>query len=256
MRIAVLGLGEAGSLYAEALAASGSHVAGFDPAATPAPAGVRRAASVVDAVAGAELVVALTGAAKAVAAAEEAAPVLATHACYADFSSAAPETKREIARAASVAVADVAVLAPVPRQGAATPLLVSGSGACRVAEVFLALGAEAEVLEAPVGAAAERKLLRSVFMKGPACPHRATARVRMTNTGGLATTTFPPPPGGRVDPRGTTAISGVPGTAAAVQRRWIGLHQDVHPRPAAHLDRGAGRGQRGDRAVDARRGGP
>lgn len=193
MRIAVLGLGEAGALYAEALAASGSHVAGFDPAATPAPAGVRRAASVVDAVAGAELVVALTGAAKAVAAAEEAAPVLATHACYADFSSAAPETKREIARAASVAVADVAVLAPVPRQGAATPLLVSGSGACRVAEVFLALGAEAEVLEAPVGAAAERKLLRSVFMKGPACPHRATARVRMTNTGGLATTTFPPP---------------------------------------------------------------
>jgi len=76
MRIAVLGLGEAGSLYAEALAASGSHVAGFDPAATPTPAGARRAASVVEAVAEAELVVALTGAAKAVAAAEESAPGL------------------------------------------------------------------------------------------------------------------------------------------------------------------------------------
>lgn len=166
MRIAVLGLGEAGVLYAEALAASRSHVAGYDPVTTTTPAGVRRAASVADAVAGAELVIGLTGAASAVAAAEEAAPALAAHACYADFTSAAPETKREIARAVSVAVADVAVLAPVPRQGAATPLLVSGPGAGRVAEVFLALGAEVELLEAPVGAAAERKLLRSVFMKG------------------------------------------------------------------------------------------
>jgi 4-oxalomesaconate tautomerase len=50
----------------------------------------------------------------------------------------------------------------------------------------------------------------------PAGTDHTTARVRMTNTGGLATTTFPTP-GGRVDPRGTTAISGVPGTAAAVQ---------------------------------------
>ncbi|NKE63437.1 DUF1932 domain-containing protein, partial [Lentzea sp. PSKA42] len=102
----------------------------------------------------------------AVAAAEEAAPALAAHACYADFTSAAPETKREIARTVRVAMADVAVLAPVPRQGAATPLLVSGPGAGRVAQLFLALGAEVEVLEAPAGAAAERKLLRSVFMKG------------------------------------------------------------------------------------------
>jgi 3-hydroxyisobutyrate dehydrogenase len=165
MRIAVLGLGEAGALYAEALAASGSHVTGYDPVATSTPAGVHRAASVVDAVAGAELVIGLTGAANAVAVAEEAAPALVADACYADFSSAAPETKRAIARAVSV-VADVAVLAPVPRLSAATPLLVSGPGAGRVAEVFLAHGAAVEVLEAPAGAAAERKLLRSVFMKG------------------------------------------------------------------------------------------
>jgi 3-hydroxyisobutyrate dehydrogenase len=166
MRIAVLGLGEAGALYAEALAASGSHVTGYDPVATSTPAGVHRAVSIAGAVAGAELVIGLTGAAAAVVAAQEAAPALATHACYADFSSAAPETKREIARAVSVAVADVAVLAPVPRLGVATPLLVSGPGAGRIAEVFRRLGAEVEVLEAPVGTAAERKLLRSVFMKG------------------------------------------------------------------------------------------
>jgi 4-oxalomesaconate tautomerase len=55
----------------------------------------------------------------------------------------------------------------------------------------------------------------------PAGPHHTTARIRMTNTGGLATTTFPTP-GGRVDSRGTTAISGVPGTAATVQLDFAG----------------------------------
>lgn len=40
-------------------------------------------------------------------------------------------------------------------------------------------------------------------------------RIRLVNTGGIATATFPTP-GGRVDYRGGTAISGVPGTAAAV----------------------------------------
>ncbi|MET9246843.1 4-oxalomesaconate tautomerase [Nonomuraea sp. NPDC003709] len=40
-------------------------------------------------------------------------------------------------------------------------------------------------------------------------------RIRLVNTGGLATARFPTP-GGRVDYRGGTAISGVPGTAAAV----------------------------------------
>jgi 4-oxalomesaconate tautomerase len=55
----------------------------------------------------------------------------------------------------------------------------------------------------------------------PAGPHHTTARIRMTNTGGLATTTFPTP-GGRVDSRGTTAISGVPGTAATVRLDFAG----------------------------------
>ncbi|GAA4987522.1 4-oxalomesaconate tautomerase [Nonomuraea thailandensis] len=44
---------------------------------------------------------------------------------------------------------------------------------------------------------------------------RADVRIRLVNTGGCATASFPAP-GGRVDYRGGTAISGVPGTAAAV----------------------------------------
>ncbi|MFF2327169.1 MULTISPECIES: 4-oxalomesaconate tautomerase [unclassified Streptomyces] len=42
-----------------------------------------------------------------------------------------------------------------------------------------------------------------------------TVRIRMVNTGDLATATFPTP-GGRVEYTGDTAISGVPGRAAAV----------------------------------------
>ncbi|MFC5823869.1 4-oxalomesaconate tautomerase [Nonomuraea insulae] len=44
---------------------------------------------------------------------------------------------------------------------------------------------------------------------------RTGVRIRLVNTGGIATATFPTP-GGLVDYRGGTAISGVPGTAAAV----------------------------------------
>ncbi|MEV5552348.1 4-oxalomesaconate tautomerase [Nonomuraea wenchangensis] len=46
-------------------------------------------------------------------------------------------------------------------------------------------------------------------------------RIRLVNTGGLATARFPTP-AGRVDYRGGTAISGVPGTAAAVVLGFAG----------------------------------
>lgn len=49
----------------------------------------------------------------------------------------------------------------------------------------------------------------------PAGEKRTSVRIRMVNTGDLATATFPTP-GGRVDYTGDAAISGVPGTAAPV----------------------------------------
>lgn len=49
----------------------------------------------------------------------------------------------------------------------------------------------------------------------PAGGTETSVRIRMLNTGELAVATFPTP-GGRVDPTGAAAISGVPGTAAAV----------------------------------------
>ena len=126
---------------------------------------------------------ALTGASAAVAAAEAVAGRLAPMACYADLNSCGPDVKRAVAQALSgsdARVADVAVLAPVPRRGAATPLAACGPGAAAVAGYLGPLGAAVEVLDGPIGTAAERKLLRSVFMKGLAavtleCMAAATA---------------------------------------------------------------------------------
>jgi len=184
MRAAVLGLGEAGGRYAADLAAAGWQVSGYDPAPVPTPAGVLRAASAAAAAEASDLVIGLTGATQAAAAAVAAAPVMSAGGCYADLNSTSAARKREVELAlastgADVVMADVAVLAPVGRQGAATPLLVSGPGAESAAEAFRGQGAEVEVLQEPVGAAAERKLLRSVFMKAlAAAVLEATAAAR------------------------------------------------------------------------------
>ncbi|MGW5747099.1 4-oxalomesaconate tautomerase [Amycolatopsis sp. NPDC003861] len=50
----------------------------------------------------------------------------------------------------------------------------------------------------------------------PAGPERTAVRIRMVNTGSIAVASFATP-GGEVDYRGDTAISGVPGTAAPVE---------------------------------------
>lgn len=179
--MAVLGLGEAGGRYAADLAAAGWAVTGYDPAPIPTPAGVARAASAAAAVRDAGLVLSLTGASASVAVAAEVAPALPAGACLADLNTSAPAVKRDVQRALAgagasadtdAAMADVAVLAPVPRLGLATPLLATGPAARQAARLLAAAGAPVEVMAAPVGAAAARKLLRSVFMKGLAASVR------------------------------------------------------------------------------------
>ncbi|QEW04551.1 NAD(P)-binding domain-containing protein [Microbacterium lushaniae] len=167
-KIAVIGLGEAGTLYARGLRASGAEVRGYDPHVRADDA-VAQYDEPADAVTGADVVLSLVWARTAVAAAERVIPLLPRGAVYADLNTAAPEVKERVAAigdAHGVAVADVAVLAPVPRAGERTALLASGAGASLFADFLRPLGAPVEVLDAPAGDAAKRKLLRSVFMKG------------------------------------------------------------------------------------------
>jgi 3-hydroxyisobutyrate dehydrogenase-like beta-hydroxyacid dehydrogenase len=169
MRIAVLGLGEAGTIYASDLAARGAHVAAADPRAAAAPPGVVLAPSVADAVRGAGLVLSLVGGRAASAALGEALPAMTRDALFADLNTAGPEEKRRLAQQAGkagVRFADVAVLAPVPRARIGTPLLVSGPGEAALIPQLAALGIPATGAGPEPGAAAGLKLLRSVFMKG------------------------------------------------------------------------------------------
>jgi 3-hydroxyisobutyrate dehydrogenase-like beta-hydroxyacid dehydrogenase len=170
-KVAVLGLGEAGSRYAADLIAAGQPVAGFDPdpAAGQGIAGLRRAATPAEAVTGAGIVLSLTSAAAAVPVARDAAAGLATGAVYADLNTTGPATKRAVAAALAATPArfvDVAVLAPVPRAGLRTPLLLAGPGREPLAAFLAPLGVPVEDAGGEIGAAAGAKLLRSVFMKG------------------------------------------------------------------------------------------
>ena len=170
MRIAVLGLGEAGGEIARDLVAAGAQVTGYDPRPDRvAPPGAEDRASEADAVSGAEMVLSANSAHDAEQALRAGLAAAARGTLWVDVNTAAPALKRRLAarcEPAGVLFADVALMSTVPGRGIRTPMLVSGPGAPRWAELVSALGTTVAVVDGPAGAAAQRKLLRSVFYKG------------------------------------------------------------------------------------------
>jgi 3-hydroxyisobutyrate dehydrogenase-like beta-hydroxyacid dehydrogenase len=168
VQIAVLGLGEAGSLFARDLVDAGAKVVGYDPA-VPHCEGIPSASSEAEAVDGAALVLALTPAADAPTALRNAVPALRPGQLYADLSTASDQVKRSLAAICAptgARFADVALMSPVPGRGVRTPMLASGPAAPQVAQTLGEFGATVEVVGAEPGEAAVRKLLRSIFYKG------------------------------------------------------------------------------------------
>lgn len=168
--VAVLGLGEAGSVIAHDLLVAGVTVRGYDPAVAAAP-GITDTHNEAEASRGADLVLSVNSARAAVDAFRAGLPGLRQDALWADLNTASPGTKRQLASIASqggVPFADVAMMAPVPGRGLRVPMLASGDGARRYAEMLSPLGADIKVLAGPAGLAATKKLLRSVFYKGMA----------------------------------------------------------------------------------------
>jgi 3-hydroxyisobutyrate dehydrogenase-like beta-hydroxyacid dehydrogenase len=166
--VTVLGLGEAGSAIAADLVAAGARVRGFDPV-QPAPPGVEGAPDASAAAASADIVLSVNSANVALEVADTVAPALRRDALFADLNTSAPALKRAIAEvvgAWGVRFADVALLRGVPGLGVATPALVSGSGAEAFAARFRSFGMPVTEVGTEAGAAAARKLARSVFMKG------------------------------------------------------------------------------------------
>ena len=169
MRVAVLGLGEAGSLFAADLARVGDEVCGYDPAPVPAITGVDNYESPESAVARCTMVLAVTHASRALALLERVVGHLEKGLIYADLSTASPGLKEALAAQVAnrgASFVDVALMAPVPGRGLATPALASGTGAARYADLINARGGRVDLVGEQAGAAAARKLLRSVVMKG------------------------------------------------------------------------------------------
>jgi 3-hydroxyisobutyrate dehydrogenase-like beta-hydroxyacid dehydrogenase len=138
-------------------------VRGYDPAVPDGSPDTRTA------VEDADVVLSVSAAKAALAAATEAVPALRPGVVYADLNTAAPALKRELAglvEGAGASFADVALLGPVPARGLGTPALASGSGAEAFADVIGPLGMPVTVVSEQAGEAAAMKLVRSVFMKG------------------------------------------------------------------------------------------
>ncbi|HUN32306.1 MAG TPA: DUF1932 domain-containing protein [Trebonia sp.] len=174
--IAVLGLGEAGSLLASDLLAAGAAVRGYDPTiARPAGLagedGFTVTGSEAEAATGVGLVLSVNSSKAALGALEAAIPAMRSGTAWADLNTASPGVKQQLATLGGrhgIPVTDIAMMAPVPGKGLKVPMLASGDDAAATARLLRGLGASIEVLDGPAGLAATRKLLRSVFYKGMA----------------------------------------------------------------------------------------
>ncbi len=169
MKIAVFGLGEAGSLISADLAAAGAFVTGYDPAKVATPEAVSRVDTPTQAVPGADAVIAITQGSEAIGAIKQALAEVPANAYYADFSSNSPGAKMilaELAASRTLDFIDIALMGTVPGKGLGTPALASGSGVKRFVKSFSDLGMPVSEVSEVAGDAAMRKLLRSIMMKG------------------------------------------------------------------------------------------
>jgi 3-hydroxyisobutyrate dehydrogenase-like beta-hydroxyacid dehydrogenase len=167
--IAVLGLGEAGSLIARDLARGGAAVRGWDPDLHGDLSEIPLAGSFADAVRGADVVLSVNWASVAADVAREALPLLHRGCVYADLNTGGPSLKHELAgivAPSGAAFVDVAMMTPVPPLGVRVPMFLAGAGAERLAGILRPFGTPLEIVGTQPGDAAARKLTRSVFFKG------------------------------------------------------------------------------------------
>lgn len=180
-KVAVIGFGEAGPVFATALLDAGvGRVAAYDilsvdPATADAQAakcaalGVECAADPAVAVARADLVISTVTADQTVAAAERAGPHLGSGQRYLDLNSTSPANKKRAAAAAEAggaAFVEGVAMDTVPNCGAYVPLLVCGAEGAALADELNGLGLNVECLGDELGMASSAKMLRSVLVKG------------------------------------------------------------------------------------------
>lgn len=179
-KIAIIGYGEVGQIFAEALLANGAGaVAVYDklfgtPAAEARIAkagelGVRVAASAEDAIRGADVIISAVTADQAKIVASGAAAHLQPGQIFFDVNSAAPDTKVESAAkvdATGAHFVEGAVMSTVPGPGIKVPILGGGAKAEELAKTLNALGMNITPVSDRPGRASATKLCRSIMIKG------------------------------------------------------------------------------------------
>ncbi len=170
MSVAILGLGEAGSHFANDLINLDVVVFGFDPALKRyVHPKVQLMRSNAEAARHADLIFSVNVATVAEEVAAEVSTVAHKGQVYAEMNTASPQQKRGVAKILAhtgALVADVAIMAPVPPKGLKTPFLTSGPGALKFLELLKPYHSDTTVLNETVGDAATHKLLRSIVYKG------------------------------------------------------------------------------------------
>ncbi len=170
LRVAILGLGEAGSHFANDLIDLDVSVFGFDPALKrDVHPKVQLMPSNAEAARHADLILSVNVSSAAEEVAREVSSVVHKGQVYAEMNTASPHQKMAVAKILAhtgALVADVAIMAPVPPKGLKTPFLTSGLGAFKFLELLKPYHADITLLNETVGDAATHKLLRSIVYKG------------------------------------------------------------------------------------------
>ena len=178
--IAFIGFGEAGGILGAELARRGRVVRAYDilfdsPAdrdrmlARCAQAGVAASPSLGAALDGAALIFSAVTASAARDVASAAGAALRAGQTFIDLNSVSPESKRAnaaLVEANGARYVEAAVMAPVPPQRLAVPMLLGGESAATLAPALNALGMNTRAVAERIGVASAIKMCRSIVVKG------------------------------------------------------------------------------------------
>lgn len=179
-RIALIGFGEAGSIFATDLVLGGCEVSTYDilfdkPQSRAAlrakaeRAKVRPADSLAEAVANAQLIISAVTASSSGDVASLAGKHLQRGQVFLDINSVSPAKKQSSSKLVAASGADYvesAVMAPVPPQRLKVAMLLGGARAAEVAPALVQLGMNAAAISTEIGIASAVKMCRSVVIKG------------------------------------------------------------------------------------------
>jgi 3-hydroxyisobutyrate dehydrogenase-like beta-hydroxyacid dehydrogenase len=168
LKIAVIGLGEAGGLIARGLKEQGANVIGFDAAKIRNPP-VPVAESIEEAVLGANIIISLNSSSASIKVAQQVTSILEAGAIYCDLNTGTPSLKRRLSEIMPAgSFVDVAVMKPVPGLNEKVPLSIAGLGAKSLMKLLEDYDLDLTFVSEVAGDAAARKLLRSILAKGMA----------------------------------------------------------------------------------------